>query len=960
VQVRQPVTVRFSAPHRLVETTLEVLIDSLPGPDYSATTVYLGNAHAAGHFKRELALHFGHRVTFLPRFLPWPTLSQGPTVASVGSRLAFIHSALTQSQVAPASQSSLWPLARDILALVDEFTAARVKPAKSAKEFGSQLARLTFARAYQATHDPHFEFEAALVHQVWRALTLGDPAYAAKDPVYAAATALTDTLAKHVGPVILVDCPIDSISATAIEQAALKRSATTPTAWIRVEADIMLWTADARLAASPLAPMANIVAAQARAAAKRESSVGEGAGSLTPMARQFDLARIPSAVMVESLVCLPATTLEAEMLAARQQIHDWLDRGDQRIAIVAFDGKLARRLRATLESDGIGIADECGWPLTTAAAFTPVVRWLAALDDGIDLTFLLDLVRSPHTFADLSLTRADRHDIANTLRELAERHHWFQGLPRLQPLLARLGQTLDSRLLRLIERVSVALNHMEPSAPSARQPLADWFEAHTRVLHELGITPAWLADTVGRDLLAWHEQEHLGLRDTPFRVSRTEWKQYYLAQIEMARFYDRKTVSPVVLTSLAAAIGRTFDAVMLLGASEANVAASARLTTLISEAARHGLRLPTLATRRERTLTELLAVLSRTTHVWVSWQGAQASQPGVIAAWLSPLQAADEPAPNAPTETSALPVGTDASVPVAHSVPLSIPAPLVPPDAIPSRLPVSAWQSLLDCPYQFFARRVLDLREREDASNVFDSGQLGEAAHRLLERVHAQHLVFTDVTDHDLQRTFTATAQSIYAPLAALDYRIRSDWLTWQWRAPRYIRWQKAREAAGWRYCGGEINRQIPLTGNSHAPARFVMSGRLDRLDERGASMDTTGIAVLDYKTGSPYRLEKQARSPEEALQLPAYALLAASDKGAMPQAVAFVALGQRDEPINTLELVGEPAPHAERLRARLHQWVDTMTAGAQYPAHGDDQACRHCSAAGLCRRAWQDRSGLE
>ena len=59
-------------------------------------------------------------------------------------------------------------------------------------------------------------------------------------------------------------------------------------------------------------------------------------------------------------------------------------------------------------------------------------------------------------------------------------------------------------------------------------------------------------------------------------------------------------------------------------------------------------------------------------------------------------------------------------------------APAAPPGLIPLRVSVSAYASLVACPYRFFARHVLGLCAMDEVAEDMGKGEYGELVHRVL------------------------------------------------------------------------------------------------------------------------------------------------------------------------------------------------------------------------------------
>lgn len=260
------------------------------------------------------------------------------------------------------------------------------------------------------------------------------------------------------------------------------------------------------------------------------------------------------------------------------------------------------------------------------------------------------------------------------------------------------------------------------------------------------------------------------------------------------------------------------------------------------------------------------------------------------------------------------------------------------PQRVPLRLSASAYASLMACPYQFFARRMLGLGEAEEVREALEKRDYGEFVHRILQRFHAVYAQLSGQPDEALADALEAISREIFAPEIAENF-LEHAWLArWIECVPGYIAWQKTREAGGWCYAGGEQTRErgLSLAGGGE----LVLQGRLDRLDRRVDGSE----AVLDYKTQDAQSLKRRLAEPLEDVQLACYALL----QGERVIEAAYVAMDGK----KPAEL---PLPEVQEMAraqgARLVAVIDALRNGAALPAHGVDAVCIWCEMRGLCRR---------
>jgi ATP-dependent helicase/nuclease subunit B len=880
--------IEYVAPERVVSACAQVLADR--PDDFANALIVVGNVRMLPQVRAALVARTPGRARLLPTLRVRPQSDRQRDRA----RELLVYSALRDVQT--VAGAARWSLARELVQLSDAFTAARVQVPGSLDDW-----RAALQRAHLATDNPHFGLEARWTHAVWRIL-----ASAPDDPVRAAATTLAGWIAAASATVILADCELTPLELSLLDSLAQQR----PDAHrlVRIEP---------------------VLSAPATSRTPRALSIAQ---AWQPLAAAFEPDRAPAPscepFTVDHCTWYSAHTLHDEASAAAARVLELVAAGETDLALIAFDRTLARRLRALLERRQILLRDEYGWPLSTTSAATPLLRFLKGLAEDLSHADLADLLASPFTFGDVPADA--RYNALRALRQVALKTHWRRGLGQLQDALAK-GPPRD--LAHLLGRISAAYRRF-----AAEATLTHHLAALQRALGDLRLDVGWVNDAAGERLMELLRQLDEDVRGSPLRLSLAEWLCWFTGQLEAERYADLTVDSPVVLTSLAATRGRAFRHVLLLGAAQSAVQDPGTGATLLSPAVRSELGLPTQRAWWHRQAIDLTALLAAAETVFTTWRGHAEPDPAALAPWLSLLRGAANSVSKRPAAQPAAATRRPA------------PAPNVGPEALPARLPVSAAQDLLECPYRFFARRVLGLRPLPEIGGTADAGMLGSAVHAMLQSWHREFPVFTGVPDDRLVASLRAIAQRELGPLAELDYTARERSLTVSQFAAGYIAWQRGREAAGWRFAESEVSCERPLS------ERHTLSGRLDRVDQRDSPQGgASEHAVLDYKTGNVQVLREAADDPDESLQLTLYAALweEKQNRGVRIGEAAFVSLkeGQARTLAAPLPLAGDAAI------MRVANWVTRVGEGAPLPAHGNRDACRWCEASGLCRRDWQERA---
>jgi ATP-dependent helicase/nuclease subunit B len=853
-------------------------------PDLRACTVLLPHLHAAGPLLAALRSQVDRPVFLPPRLHTLKTLiievpAPGP-VESDCQRLAQVYDVLLQAGV--CRPQGLWSTARELVDLFDELSAEGLQPEETPQ---CLLARVR--SAYGSRVNRVLEAESRLVLELWQAMQQGG----ANDPVRDRALRLALAAGAAPGPLYTLGLPrLSRLEEGFIERWA-GRQPVRRLPWLpalperRILLDVA-WQADGGV---PL---------RQRAAALREQ-----------------LTRSP---LLPDVRLLAAPDLEAQALAAAGQVRRWLAQGLTRIALVALDRLAARRLRALLERDHILIEDETGWTFATAAVAHVLDRLFALLQDDCYHRDLLDLLKSPFAFADLAA--ASRLGIVAELERAIGREGVVSGWQHF----AALARQVVPAALPMLARVDAA------RARLADRPrtLAQWQQDLLAALADLGADQALAADVAGRQLLRLLQT--LGQQVAAHRghYAFAAWREWLALQLEHGSFRDDSIASPIRLVSLPGARLRDFDAAILLGADAAHLPPASG-GGVFNDAVRAELGLPGTAQRHAELRSDLSDILCHIPRVLAIWQARLEGEPNPASPWLEVLDGLHRLAWGlCLRQTMACP-------PLAPAPPA--PALTWPkPARLPQRISASAWQSLVACPYQFFARYILALAEAEAVAEEMEKRDYGELVHALLHAFHARHPHLGETTHEALVEALLHIGREVFAPYRRKSYLTLAWQLRWERRAPAYVDWALAREAQGYRWQAGEvrITRSLVLPRGGS----LTLYGRLDRVEAGPA-----GQAVLDYKTRSRASLRDSLKWPGEDVQLPFYGLLTDAAEA------AYVALD--DDKVGTLAPSGDLPSLTALERDRLIATLDALQAGAPLPANGAEQTCALCEMRGLCRR---------
>lgn len=617
-----------------------------------------------------------------------------------------------------------------------------------------------------------------------------------------------------------------------------------------------------------------------------------------------------------------ATSLEQEARAAAMQVRRWLAAGKRDIAIVAQDRVVARRMRALLERAEVLVADETGWTFATLSVSTVLDRWLTSLQSDFYHRDLLDLLKSPFIFADL--TASERKSAVYQLEQLLRKQGIVAGLEKFIELAGH--ETLLQQLLVRLRQAALLLEQ------NRKKTLAGWLVALQASLQVLGVDTGLRQDDAGQQLLhaleTWRQE--LAADQGSYRYA--EWRRWLARQLDLQTYRDSSIDSAVRFTHLAATRWRAFDAVLLLGCDADHLPGATDGGRWFNDAVRAALDLPTRGTHAARQYDDLLALLALNDCVLATWQQDKNGEHGLLSPYLQLLRDEYQRThgdDRSERELLALLAAEDV---YRVELPQAVqPAPGVAAEAVPAKVSISAYNSLVACPYQFHARYILRLNELDEVQEAIEKRDYGERVHSILQRFHEQ---YPQVAGHDaaeMEAALRWISEDVFADLLQQDFAARAWLARWYRSLPAYLEWQAESEAQGWHYAEAESAFALELDG-------VLVRGRIDRLDVREQE-----IRVLDYKTQSDQVLRNKLREPGEDVQLACYAY--AHETGD----ASFVSI----ESGKVKEVAPEQdiAQLAQLNAERLVQVMKRIRGGAGLPANGIDQSCMHCEMRGVCRK---------
>ncbi len=621
----------------------------------------------------------------------------------------------------------------------------------------------------------------------------------------------------------------------------------------------------------------------------------------------------------------PATGLEQEAQQGAQCLLNWLQEGKTRIAIVAQDRVVARRIRALMERAQVWVADETGWKLSTTRAAAAIAAWFEVLASQAEVISLLDLLKSPFVWPAMP----DKDAWLMTLEASWRRQNVLAGWPAI---IDAVPATCDAAPLQRLARQAALF--------TGRKSLAQWSELTEQTLEVLGIRSALAQDMAGRQVLIMLADIHTECRDLPHDFHFSEWRACLSLQMEATAFVPDNPDQRIVMLPLNGARLRRFEAVLMVGCDAKALPSEAPEVLFFANAVRRELGLTTREQRAQQQMRDFTEILSSGAQVILSWQQFKNGEPNACSPWIERLQLVLTRAGTAPQPV--LNVTLTPHTLQTQAVPFAAPCA---PALLPAQLSASGYQRLLGCPYAFFASHMLGLAAWNEFSDLPEKRDYGNWLHGILHQYHEalQTTPNADNADKAALLAHISTQrfeQELQHSAAALGY-----WVRWQKVMPAYLAWAAEHETQGWHYWAGEQQYQRLLEWEG---GQILLRGRIDRIDQQ-----TNGEqAVLDYKTSNQAALKKKLAGEDP--QLAFYGLLAKTSQASQASQASLIALEATKQKIAAV-----PADNFENRVQQLEQHIlhsmQALQQGAALPANGVDTVCQYCDMGGLCRKgAWQ------
>jgi ATP-dependent helicase/nuclease subunit B len=537
-------------------------------------------------------------------------------------------------------------------------------------------------------------------------------------------------------------------------------------------------------------------------------------------------------------------------------------------ALITPDRNLARRVAAALGRWGIGVDDSAGTPLMS----TPPAAFLRLLSDAVlrDLAPIPLLALLKHPLAAGGMPTADFRDLVRALDK-----HALRG-PRPAPGFDGLRTAIGNRSkhARLRKFVDQLEDIIEPLVVAMRASSVDYStlaKLHIETAERLAATDEedgahriWAGEA--GEVAALFASE---LMDTLSTLGPQPPRQYHGV---FERLMTGRAVRPkygahprLFIWGLLEARLQHADTIILGGLNEGTWPPQSETNPWMSRPMLTDMGLEPPERRIGLTAHDFQQAFAAP-RVYLTRAEKVGGTPTVPSRWLLRIdnvleRAGAKSALDIPTTESWL--SWAAAMDTAPHVPEKPPKPCPPTSARPTELSVTRIETLIRDPYSIYARYVLGLRPLDDIDADPGAAERGTMVHSALD---AFIRTYPDHVPENAKQHLMTFGQHAFGELLNRPGVRAFWWPRFERIADWFLEWQRQRIAEGWRTVLSEETGAISIDA---VAGGFKITAKPDRIDFR----EDIGLAILDYKTGSPPN-KKQVNSGLSP-QLPLEALIA-------------------------------------------------------------------------------------
>ena len=657
-------------------------------------------------------------------------------------------------------------------------------------------------------------------------------------------------------------------------------------------------------------------------------------------------------------------SFEQHTKAIDVQIRIWINENKQNIGIVTTDRKLVRRLRAILEHANIAVNDSAGWALATTSAAVVVEWWLQLIEERYPAKQLLALANSPFFPVDDS----DMHEQAINFFEKEiiltfnihnGIHHFRSAIEKIQLENNTVDESIFEYLINLLDKFETSAQLLAKLYNHKKYPLHRFIHELINSLKPIGLYTTLTKDDAGKQIIDLFEDQVAHFKLVDNNLAWSESRRFLSRIFDQQNYKPLATKTKVTFCSLEQSRLQRFDALIIASVDKNNFPGNRNNYVFFNEQVRAELKIPTWRDDHTRHLHQFRCLLDAAEQILITVQTEKNGDKTAPSPWLeaietfyhiaykndlinSILESLVEQESTCIKATSEIPLPTTCSQP----------CPVLIPELKPSSISISQYQSLVNCPYQYFALSCLKLSQAKELKEELRKADFGSLVHQSIHAFFSSQPnlpgpFLEKITTHnrkDAEDMLFSVSKQVFSRTSAIatDDDFNNElWLQrWLNLIPKFISW--------------EIKRQENYTPQQHEKSKKLnidessqVHGRLDRVDK-----SAKGFAIIDYKTGlTP---SKKSIITGEEVQLPMYALLNESNTEKTTTQVEFVSIGESNTvkslaTIKSDELNDLKSEHLHRLQ----EFFKSLHQDTPFTALATDDTCERCDAFGVCRQSF-------
>ncbi len=648
----------------------------------------------------------------------------------------------------------------------------------------------------------------------------------------------------------------------------------------------------------------------------------------------------------ESIGVIPCNSFENEAQQVLQQLRYFhsIKQANERIILLCEDRSLVRRLRALLEQHQISLIDPFGWSLVTTRAATFLNAILECAEHNYPYDALLELMKSPFAENVIDINSAYRfeHDIVRSENIRTNINTYKRALQKRSQRLGAWTAEEKHKLqtsLHIIEEACSPLQTLILSKHINAKKLLSTLIDSLNILQSNNILEA---DPAGKVLLDTLLSMHETVTKYSAQLPINDFKAWLLRELNDSYLVSQEKHDDISLVNLKQSQGFSPDYLVIANASYKKLPNLKNNLQFFNQRVCHELGLPTYKEQINFHKQWFFELLSRSKQCVISWQAEKNGESQLPSTWVTAIsnrynKAYQEALPNL---YNSIEIPTNDTGFAAQTMQASVSNYT---NLLPTDISVSAHQTLIDCPYEFFVSRLLGLKTTDEIKDKLQKNDFGSLVHQSIQAFHTDMEFVPGPFELPLLKQHRDAAISMLVTISkklfathTTDNYQDNSWLkSWLAFIPTFIDWEIA-EYQHWQHKNSELSLSKSITDG------MSLSGKIDRVDKQVTEPEN--IRLLDYKTGL-LPTEKSIQNGE-SIQLTSYSLFLNHVKQ-----VRYIGIDDQGK-INDRRYIedNDLDELREKTFSRLQQMLQQLHEGKPIPIWPEEDKCKKCSVAGICR----------